>query len=429
MSIRKMIWLLSIVFFVAVTTSWAGEPVVDCKVSRITVPLAEKNGKVTCAASFMYGAYVENFKDPDDFLNSDDLMKKFNNLSEEERWQYPEYIIIKNFQAWKAGNKEEAISYYEPGYSQDRERVLQTQSTEKIQSIMKPFTRILFLYKNYFGPYVRISWIMSEVSASGSTKGMRGIPGYSYFKRVGNRYMLTNEIYMTHLFDAIVRTYGARKFLKKENISLNPNTKDMDWFALDVDVNSPPENKENLKVFSTEGISKIPQSFSENYLKVYVKCVPINIKMEAGKQQEGLTEETQFFESAVTKYELGTDTDILQLWSEKSKEGVKEEIERKNSSKWPDQKISPFSETPTVLFSMPTSSGDVVYYKKKLFFLPGNVDTTELIKKQAANPIYYVGLKKEEGNYRLFNPDSEAEFNIFTNKMFIDAVNSLDGPK
>mgnify|MGYP000312399606 CR=1 FL=1 len=284
---RKFLWLISIILFVTVAAFGADKPIVDCKVSRITVPLAEYNGNVTCAASFMYGAYVENPTDQDDFLNSDDLMDKFNELPEEECWQYPEYVVIKNFQAWKAGDKEEAMSYYEPGYNRERAKAFQTQPIEKIQSIMEPFTRVVFIDKAYLGPYVRIYWVMSEVLGSGNTKGGRGFPGYSYLKLVGNRYMLTHEIDMTHLFDVVVGTYDSRKlmFLGNKSIPLNPDTSGMDWFAMDVDTASPAENKKWLKVYSTDGISDIPPSFSKNYLKVYVKAEPLNIEFEAGKQR------------------------------------------------------------------------------------------------------------------------------------------------
>ena len=37
---------------------------------------------------------------------SDDLMEKFNALSEEERWQYPEYVVIKHFQGMKTEDKD-----------------------------------------------------------------------------------------------------------------------------------------------------------------------------------------------------------------------------------------------------------------------------------------------------------------------------------
>ncbi|MFC1738780.1 hypothetical protein ACFL1G_07015 [Planctomycetota bacterium] len=423
MTSRKIIYSLSIILFAVVTTWGEDAPIVECKVSRITVPLAEHNGKVVCAASFVYGAYVQNPTDQDDFLDSDDLMEKFEKLSEEDRWQYPEYVVIKNFQAWKAGDKEEAISYYEPGYNRERTRALQTQPIEKIQSIMEPFTRVVFIDKSYFGPYVRIYWVMSEVSESGSTKGCKGFPGYSYLKRVGNRYMLTNEIDMTHLFDVVVGTYGARTLMKRESIPLNPDTSGMDCFAMDVDTASPAENKKMLTAFSTEGAAEIPSSFSENYIKVYIKGEPLNIQLEAGKQAAGLSEQMRFFESAVTATQMGTESEILSKWSEKRRSSISRDIQRiKDANEWPESRPSVynFGSAPTVVCSIQTSADTIIYYKKQQITPPewANVPVKP-------SSIYTVGLQKEQGNYTLFNVSSQGEFNVLTNQILIDAVKVL----
>lgn len=425
---RKILWSLGLVLFAAVTASGANEPIVDCKMSRITVPLEVMNGDVICAASFVYGAYVENPTEQDDFPDSDALMDKFDALSEEKRWQYPEYVVIKNFQAWKAGDKEEAISYYEPGYNREREMALQTQPIEKIQSIMEPFTRVVFIDKSYFGSYVRIYWVMSEVSKSGSTKGCKGFPGYSYLKRVDSRYMLINEIDMTHLFDAVVGSYDAKTlmFLDNESIPLNPDVSGMDWFAIDVDTNSPPENKKWLRVFSTEGVTDVPKSFSENYLKVYIKGEPLNIQLEAGKQAAGLSEQMRFFQSAVTATRVGTESEILSKWSEKTRGSISRDIQRiKDANQWPKTRpsIFNFSSAPTVVCSIPTSEGIVIYYKRKRFERPDWVKGNTI--NQGQSTIYTVGLREEEGSYVLFRASSKAELNIFTNAMFIDAVRVL----
>ena len=85
---KKISCLLSGALFLIVPILCAEdmeEPLINCKMCRITVPLEVVNGDVVCAASFMYGAYVENPKTPDDFLNSDDLMAKLNKLPEQDR--------------------------------------------------------------------------------------------------------------------------------------------------------------------------------------------------------------------------------------------------------------------------------------------------------------------------------------------------------
>ena len=425
---RRLLLLISIILFIAVTAFGADKAIVDCKISRITVPLAEYNGKVTFAASFVYGAYVENPNNPDDFINSADLMDKVNELPEEERWQYPEYVVFRHFQEMKADNKAGILSCYAPGYDRDKEESLYKPLSEAERSLLNQLDIVLFVDKSYFGPYVRIYFIMSGISESGSTKGCKRFPGYLYLKRVDNRYVLAREINMTHLFDDVARTYGYRKLTKRENIPLNPDVSGMDWFAMDVDTGSPAENKKWLKVYSSEGITDIPKSFSENYLKVYVKCEPVNVQLEAGKQARGLSEQMRFFESAVTAHQLGTESEILSKWSGKAKERIGKDIKRiKDAGQWPESRLSRFNfgPAPTVVALLRTSAGTVSYYKKKSFGPP------EWAKKraisQAQSEIYNVGLQEEQGNYTLFNASSKGEFNVFTNKMFMDAVNVLYG--
>lgn len=436
MSIGKLVWSVIIVLFVTVTALGATDPIVDCRLSRITVPVAEKDGKVVCAASFMYGEYVKNPQIQADLLNSRDLIDKFDQLPEESRWQYPEYVIIKNLQAWRAGDKEGILSCFEPGYSRDTYEAmfLKPGVIEQTKPQMEPFTEEVFLDKSYFGPYVRIYSVTSEpVPPAPTGKKIRGLAGVEYLKRVGNRYMLTREIDMTHIFDVVVGGYGAKKTMFRENIPLNPDTSGMDWFAIDVDVASPAENKKMLRVFSIEGASGIPQSFSENYLKVYVKCEPINVQLEAGKQLKNLPGEVRFFESAVTKHQLGTESEILSLWSGRSKEKVRKDIELlKNAGEWPKLRGSPFGEAPAVLALMPTSSGTVLYYKKKAFYpdcphMPPGIK--ERIISQVDSKIYSVGLQADGGTYTLFNVSSKGEFNVFTNPMFVDAISVLYGQK
>lgn len=415
---KNIMLSLCIVLFAVVITVAADEPIVECNMSRVIYPKAYHGNNVACAASFVHGAYVENSKDQDDFLHSDTLIPKFEAIPEDERWGYPEYVVIKYMQAWKAGNLEEAISFYEEGESRDKKRKLQTQSIETIQNFMKPLTRVVFIDKSYYGPYVRISWVMSGVSSSGSTKNQKGVPGYNYLKLVDGRYMLTMDVDMTHLFDSVAGTYSRWKYRQRKSIHLNPNVTDMDWFAIDSDSN----------IVLSKDMANVPGSFPVNHLKVYVKGEPLNVQLKSDKQVSGLSDQMRFFESAVTKHQVGTESEVLSLWSGGRKENIKKNIDRlKASGDWPKFRTSPFGEAPTVLFSMPTSLGTVVYYKKKAFLPP---NATAIMIEQANNrPVHHIGLEAIDGKYTFFNESSKSELNIFTNKMFIDAANALYAPK
>lgn len=406
---KNLIWLVGIFLFSTASVFGTGSPIVDCQVSRITVPIAKNNGEVVCAASFMFGEYVQNPSTQADLLNSKDLIEEFNQLSEESRWGYPEYVIMRNFQAWKDGDREKAIACFEPGYSRERENKLQTTPTEKIQSTMEPFTEIVFLDKSYFGPYVRIYCVLSEVPAPGQ-KG-RGLPISKYLKLVNNRYMLTHEINMTHLFDEIVGEYGGRKSMHRENIPLNPDTSNMEWFSVAVDINSPPKDKKMLMTLSTEQTSSAPMPPGENDLLVYLRCEPVNIRVEAGKQLNGLSKRIRFLESAVTAHRVGNESDILAVWSDASKERIQRKIGRlRSANAWPINRTYHFGQSPLILALMQTSTGTIAYYQKA-----------------GSSDVYPIGLQTTGiDKYALFRAYSSVPAGL-TNKLFTSAVERLYG--
>jgi len=408
---KRLIFLISVFLFFTNGVFGGESPIVDCQLSRITVPVAEANGKTTCAASFMYGEYVKNPTSQDDLLSSKDIIEKFEQLPEENRWQYPEYVVIKCFQEWKAGNKEGILSCFEPGYSRDGEAKLiqKTTQLEQVKAQMESFIEVVFLDKSCFGPYTRIYCVLSE------GKNRKGLGGVRYVKRVGNRYMLTREINMTHIFDKIVGRYGAKKVMFREDIPLNPDTSNMKEFAIDVNDASAPENKDVISVFSTNRSLEIPASFSENYLGVYLDCEPINIQLKAGEQLEGLSNEMRFLETAVTKHRSGTETEILATWSTSSKDKIQRRIGRlKNAGVWPESRLSCFGPTQTILASIYTSTGKVIYYQKQA---PS--------ARQANAKVYSIGLRFEDGSYSLFNPSSQGQLNCFTTEVFCNAVKIL----
>jgi hypothetical protein len=428
MTVRKLVWLTGIVLTSVVTVSAASESIVDCQVSRITVPVLEKDGKVVCAASFMYGEYVKNPQTQADLLNSKDLIDKLNQLPEESRWEFPEYVVIRHFQEWKAGNKEGVLSCFAPGYSRDKKGSTYKEMSEEERSFWEPFTEVVFLDKSYFGPYVRIYGVVSEsVTPAPNEKKIRGLAGVKYLKRVGNRYFLTKEIDMTHIFDPIAGGYGAKKTMFRKKILLNPDTTGLDWFAIDVDINSPPEKKKMLRVFSMEKQPKIPKSFSKNYIKVYVKCEPVNIQLTAGKRLENLSDAMRFIESAVNKHQFGTEPEIMELWEEKSKGSIRREIEMlKNAGEWPKTRPSLLGPAPVVLALMRTSKGTVAYYNRQVLPLDDPYLPVGIVRPKPKT--YSIGIRTDaSGEHSLFNASAEGTFNVLTNEMFRDAVQELYG--
>lgn len=398
--------------------------VVDCKMTRITVPLEKNGSEVVLAASFVYGSYVKNPNNQDDFLNSTTLLKAFERLNEEDRWRYPEYVVIKYFQEMKAGNKEGMLSCNAPGHDREKAESLYRTPSKQEQELLDSFNTVVFIDKCYFGPYVRISFIMSGMS-NGSTKNQPGFPGFYYLKLADNRYMRTREISNLDIIDPVVANYGNRVLMKREAVSLDPNTNGMAWFAIDVDGASPAENKEFLKVYSTDEQPQIPDTFTENYLQVFIKGEPLHIQFNAGQEASEVYPQLRFFESAVTANQQGTESEILSKWSGDIQKRIGQEIQRlKDAQLWPNQRPTAclLDSAPTVVCRVQLSDGEILYYKKRLLNLP----QTGPIKQQQ-NPLYVVGIRKEGDDYKLFSPSSVSRFNVFTNSVFIDSIRILYG--
>lgn len=411
MARMKIIRLVSVVvLLIKVQIAICGS-VDGCEMSRITIPLTEYNGQVTCAASFMYGEYAQNPRSIDDMLKSSHLIARLNQLSEESRWKYPEYIVIRHFEQLKTGNKEQALLCFEPGHSRNKED-MRLKDIEKIKAFLQPFSQVVFLDKSCFGPYVRIFYFLREVPKPGSKKKGRGIPHSIYLRLVGNRFMITNEIDETHLFAEVVSKYGAKKIIDRKDIPLDPDTTNMEWFDLDVDIGSSPANKKILHRFSTEQKSQLMGLFSDNYLRIYVNCESLNIQLEAGRELPGLSPELRFFESAVTAYWTGTEAEILQTWSGKSKELVERDIHRlKTYQKWPETRLSPFGKSPKVLALLQTSVGKIIYMKGKYSF--------------SASCVALLGDSKEGYSLSFVNNFTHQAKDIFRHKVFLEAVEVL----
>jgi hypothetical protein len=392
--------------------------IVGCKISRITVPLDTVAGDTVCAASFVYGVYVDNPADQDAFLNSHELESKFGKLPEEERWQYPEYVVIKHFQAWKTDNKEQLLSCYAAGYDREKKAASYKPMSEQEKVLSEELKRIVFFSKSFFGKYVRIYWLASGVTEAGSTKGCKGLAGSCYLKRVGDKYMITRKISNSNLFDAIVSTYDSQTIMKRESVELSPNVNNMNWFAIDCDMNSPADDRNYLKIFSSEGVWQKPESFSENYLKIYVKAKAVNLQIEAGKIAKGLSDKMRFFEDAVTAHQQADEEQILSMCSDRMKERLSRKIQQaKDFNAWPGRNVLPFSSSPTVLCSLNTSKGTILYYSPMQITPPAWVTKAAVPAKK---PTYTIGIKKQDG-YKLSNVTS----NIFNNSMFIDSLVSL----
>lgn len=347
----RIVYCLFIMMF-TVSMFCYGDTITKCEMSRITVPLAEKDGKVTCAASFMYGTYAKSPQGINDMLKSDQLSSKFAEVPAESRRQYPEYMIMKYYEELGAGHADKAAELFAPGEGRNKKKTELEKSISALQTQLQQFKQIVFLDKSCFGPYVRISIFLREIPEPNSNRKGKGIPGALYLKLVDNQYVFTEEIGSNSLLDNVVSYYSGQTIMARKNVTLNPDTRGMKWVDYSVDANSSI----SYKLGNSSGTS-------DNDLRIYFNCEPVNVQLIAGQQHGGLSPMMQFFETAVTAYWLGDESEILSTWSEKSKPSVSASIEQlKTSGDWPKVRLSPFGNKTWIVALLPTAEASIVYY-------------------------------------------------------------------
>lgn len=355
----KMCLLFALSFFV--TSISYGDSIVECEMSRIVVPLSEKDGEITCAASFMYGMYAKNPSSINEMLKSNHLADKFTQMSEKSRRQYPEYVVMEYFDQLRTGDPNNASDLFVSEF-RTKKRTELTQSNSENKTILQQFNQVVFLDKSYFGPYVRISFFVREVPDPNSNRRGKGIPGVMHLKLVGDQYKITEEIATNHLFDEIVSYYGGQRIMLRKDVPLNSDTIGMKWVDLDVNVDSSAENKETLMVFSDQRIVNT-KPLGNNYLRIYLRCEPINIQLTAGQQKKGLVPVMHFLETAITTHQSGSESEILSMWSDESRKSVADEIQYlKDSGDWPKIRYSPMGSNPRIVASLPIAKISILYY-------------------------------------------------------------------
>jgi len=344
----------------AIFGSASGDVSLDnCVMERITVPVMEHDGKVTLAASFMYGQYARGATDIDSMFNSKKLDERLGSLSESVKEQSPEYVILKRFRLTKESKPEQAVECYEPGDS--REKALRgLADVSKYKDIFGIFTEVVFLDKSYFGPYVRIYYFMREVRAD-KKKG-KGFPASAYLKRQADgRYLIANDKFENQLFDDVVSYYSYNTIINKQNIGINPDISGMKVFALDIDKSATAKDKK----FTWEYGDIDPNTY-DNRLLIYLGCEPVNIEI-IGASEDKLSKELAFIKSAEMAYWSGEEEDkILSYWNESN--GSRKEIEKqieseKHSGDWPRSSLGFGLPAWKVIALLRCDLGTIVYYK------------------------------------------------------------------
>ena len=357
MRFYRVMFLLFVVLASFGSTS-GGVSVDNCAMERITVPIMEHDGKVTLAASFMYGQYAPGAKDIGSMFNSKKLDERLGAISESAKERCPEYVILKRFRLTKEGKPEQAIKYYEPGYS--RETALRyLGDVSKYKDLFDIFTEVVFLDKSYFGPYVRIYYFMREVRAD-KKKG-KGFPASAYLKRqTDGRYLIADDKFKNQIFDDVVSYYSYNTIIKKQNIEINSDISNMKMFAIDIDKNSLVKDKK-----LTLHYGDIDPNTSDNRLLIYLDCEPINIEI-IGASEDKLSKELAFLKAAEMAYWAGDKSKILPYWTgnNSSRKVIEKRIKNEETlGDWPLSSLGYGQPVRKVIALLRCDLGTTVYYR------------------------------------------------------------------
>lgn len=304
----------------------------DCAPARITVQFAEDNG-CKLAASFVAGEYVAITAQTSrgDMLLSDTIISDLAGMSESSRLQYPEYVVVKNFGYKLNDDLTNAVNCFEPGFSRIKEQevldntgsVLARDANQNVimnnvsgitaQIQAMGFTKLIFVSKNLFGPYIRINYVLFNPTLG------RGFPAKSFLKYSSDdsRYYMTWEVgHESSIYADIVEQYEGVKIMQRQSVTLNPTTTGMEWFKVDPDATTVFDANDvdaelNLLTAYSNGAGSISSS---NYLQIYIDGESIGTELIAGQQDPNLVGAMALLDDAVTDHSSGTQAEIIAYW-------------------------------------------------------------------------------------------------------------------
>ena len=165
--------------------------------------LHDSNSAVVVAGSLPFGVYSAE-------STMSNLLPRLEELPDNLKYQYPEYLLLALFLNKKAGDLSAVTALYEPGDSVKRAQKQYTK-IEKIAEELKTYNDLQLVDKSLFGPYVNIGYYML---------GENGKKFYwtETAKLVNGRYYLTYDINNLHIFTLLRSwrfraTYRGRTFV------------------------------------------------------------------------------------------------------------------------------------------------------------------------------------------------------------------------
>lgn len=348
----------------------------QCETERRLVPLARVDGEVTVAVSLVCGRYGQGTleQDPWRMVRGSQVAKKLAGLPDSRRWHYPEHVILQNFDAARAAERDRFLDCYQPGYTRAlKASAFPEEKMEQMREILKDQKDLLLMHKARIGPYVRMQGMITTALPGGGEPWGRDesrprmFPFVEYFVRQDDRWWITLEMTtMSSPLDDIVGG-AAQRLDEGAGEMMHSDIAAMHWLAFDVDLNAPPKDRGRQPRIESSGrlgdAVRLPEVFSEHHAILYYRVEPLDIKLAAGETSLGLPPKLSLIESAMTALESGDIEQIAPYWKERDADSIRRSLaQAKKSGQWEKTGFfpgKPFSSPLRILGRIRTPEGDI----------------------------------------------------------------------
>ncbi len=287
---------------------------IACEMRRERVQLASSGGRTTVAVEMRVGRYAPPKRNIEGVRQRcDRLRENCARLTPRVRYQFPECLIVEEFDARRAGDFDACASLYEEGYNRDRARSRIKGTPVEMQEALSRFDTVLLETKCAWDSYLTIRYGMV-----GSDR--QGCPWSLHLKHDGDRYWLTEESGAATV-NSIYHQLSA-PFISPDVASMPQPPKDMLRLRLSLNQGVSAEDRAQRLAIDTLQ-EDVPEQSNAMvlYVRPVVESAPVPLLQADTERLDG---SGSALKVSLTLYSEKTATiqDIVALWAPESRENI-----------------------------------------------------------------------------------------------------------
>jgi hypothetical protein len=292
-------------------------PLEIINLNRIVTSLSEHQGRTTCAASFVYGTYVDKPNSVNDLLNEGKLRNLLGGRSNDELARIPEYTVLKYFKALREGDRAGMLACFEPNHSREEKRKMSDEEFAVARSQARKFSQIVFLDRCKFGVFHRLGFMLRNPPEPGIQRKGPAIPASLYLRELEGKCFITKEVSKTSIFEDVASYWSYQHVVARSSVPIShTQVSELDSFAVDIKSTVREESWElSVKRSNVEGSKQNERSPEDSSLNIYFS-----------NNSEGIEDAVKSLMKLTEFYESGDFEHALSFWSERSRQSEKERI-------------------------------------------------------------------------------------------------------